>query len=741
MKGYFAYEWVGENEANNTQNNVRVLFKPTGFCNDAELASAIEKSLDAVLAPDIIAIICAESEIPELKKAFKRPELAQAVRRASSKVCIALCSFDKLGTIRLSKQICNPFTKLSSLLNKHTHRIRNAGLAALFSAPHVLVNAPPGFTFVKPSQKRDTYFIRTEEALTETENVQFLAFCLLHRIAKRQQQVKQAIDVIFIDSMAIATVAYALRDLYCSFYKQNHPRVESFHSHEGLAKLKSPLPGTSFCLISASSSMNLEAEWKRRTGCFSTEVVTLLTLNHARDSNNALHTLDGALGARSSSLASAALKDLPIVGERFLPEELLPKKVVLKKDKHKLLDADLIAKHLRLNCFSVQTRLDAAAKPRPIYFNGPQLLQINAFSEFLEKVLRQKVAASVQAVIYQDDEASRLLALECGKKVAQFAKRANPLPIYSQTDIESESVSLDEQDALIVVAAVVGRGTKLLSISRDLRNSHKGARTYIVGVQIAEVHSEITSLGHNLRYSAEGATISVESFLALAIGKGLSESYDAEYALSVGARPPLDSRHKLLPGSIEGLTKNCFLPSGSALDTPLYLRKDFAYWPACYEEGAEIGPAVLATVAAILQQARDKKFTEEENRLNTDAFQQVVLAPENFARYNDGIIQAALLRAAHPSELDYSRESASSSYMFEFLLKIFQQSSKRQGEAAAEFALALCTGRLKLRNEDFSRLKDMIAGLPHQDTLLAQLVKYMLGLASPVVDAQLPQGF
>lgn len=180
-----------------------------------------------------------------------------------------------------------------------------------------------------------------------------------------------------------------------------------------------------------------------------------------------------------------------------------------------------------------------------------------------------------------------------------------------------------------------------------------------MGVQIAETRAEITSLKHNLTYSAEDASIIVEPFLSFATGKGLSSSFEAEYHSNIGTMfesgSYLAQRHKHLPGSTEGLIHNCFLPSGPDLNTRLCLSKDFAYWPPCYkEEGADIGPAVFVTISSILQQAREKKFLNQENRLNTDAFQQVVLAPENFARYNDGIIQAALLRAAHPSELDYS---------------------------------------------------------------------------------------
>jgi hypothetical protein len=114
----------------------------------------------------------------------------------------------------------------------------------------------------------------------------------------------------------------------------------------------------------------------------------------------------------------------------------------------------------------------------------------------------------------------------------------------------------------------------------------------------------------------------------------------------------------------------------------------------------------------MLQRAREfNKFKDDGHRLASDTFQQVVLDPENFARYNDGVIQAALLRAAHPSELDYSSSDEVSHRMADLLSSIFRQHSRQQGEAALEFAFSLKTERLKLVRSDMERIQAEVENL------------------------------
>ncbi|WP_186156652.1 hypothetical protein [Burkholderia gladioli] len=522
MKGYFAFDWIFADGV--PGRNFHFLFKPPGKLNEANLADAIEAGLQNVNPPDVVTIICEAADADLIVSAFGERLLTQAANRASTKVCLCVCSFKRDGAVRLHRQLRNPIDELDSILKSQSTGIRKAGLKKLFDARRVFVVAPPGFTFVKPSHKRSTHFLRAEEALTEVESAQFLAFALLEKLNKRALAVGAKLDVIFVDTMAIASVAYALREIYCELYDLPRPRVVSFHSHDGLDEIDAPLYGTSFTLISASSSMNLEQEWKKRTRCHPDEVVTLLTLDcakHHEDALCALETPDDIGNGRQHRYGE--LKDLSIVGERFAPEDLLPKSVLLKKDKHRVESVarfcEAFAKSGRL---AVQARGSVpTAKVRPIYLDGWGLLENDEFVAFVDKILCQKTPASVSTIVYQSDAASHEIARRCAKRLQEVMNRVTPLDLLSDAEIEAQTKTPDPQGALLIVAAVVGRGTKLLSISRDLRDIHFGARTYVIGAQIAETATQVNALAPNLKHSATGANINVERFMGIAIGPGI----------------------------------------------------------------------------------------------------------------------------------------------------------------------------------------------------------------------------
>jgi hypothetical protein len=80
-------------------------------------------------------------------------------------------------------------------------------------------------------------------------------------------------------------------------------------------------------------------------------------------------------------------------------------------------------------------------------------------------------------------------------------------------------------------------------------------------------------------------------------------------------------------------------------------------------------------------------------------FQHALICPETFTRFNDGVIQAAFLRAAYPAELNYSVCQEMSHDMERLLLKWLHYSDQPAGAAAGEFLLAIAIGKLRLRRE------------------------------------------
>ncbi len=112
------------------------------------------------------------------------------------------------------------------------------------------------------------------------------------------------------------------------------------------------------------------------------------------------------------------------------------------------------------------------------------------------------------------------------------------------------------------------------------------------------------------------------------------------------------------------------------------------------------------TMSAVLQSAREHK--DHTRRLCPTGYESVVLAPECFMRFNDAVLQACLLRASLPSELDYSASPELSKLMRELLSKVFTRWDKDFGDAALEFAASIAVGSLRLTRSDMNALFDEV---------------------------------
>jgi len=80
--------------------------------------------------------------------------------------------------------------------------------------------------------------------------------------------------------------------------------------------------------------------------------------------------------------------------------------------------------------------------------------------------------------------------------------------------------------------------------------------------------------------------------------------------------------------------------------------------------------AVHFTNASVLQRLRANAFVPGERRIISNWFQQTILAPGNFGRFNDDVIQASLLRAAHPYELNFADSAEESRELGRLLRRV-----------------------------------------------------------------------
>jgi hypothetical protein len=159
------------------------------------------------------------------------------------------------------------------------------------------------------------------------------------------------------------------------------------------------------------------------------------------------------------------------------------------------------------------------------------------------------------------------------------------------------------------------------------------------------------------------------------------------------------------------------------------LRAGFAYWPEGYE-AAPFHPEVLATVAVLLQRARELDKLPDDRRLSTASYRQVVLDPENFARFNDGVIQGALLRCAHPSELDYRADHAASDFMRALILRALARATEEAGEGILEFLAALTTRRLQLAEAHLEEVVTAALNGEARPPKLQKAIRFLLDSAN-----------
>ncbi|MNG10285.1 hypothetical protein D3C84_937440 [compost metagenome] len=86
----------------------------------------------------------------------------------------------------------------------------------------------------------------------------------------------------------------------------------------------------------------------------------------------------------------------------------------------------------------------------------------------------------------------------------------------------------------------------------------------------------------------------------------------------------------------------------------------------------------------------------------------MLLSPEVFSRFDDGVIQAAFLHAALPTELDYRADETQSLAMSDIIFRLAAGYGYERGEAAMEFVMALAIEKIRLHKTEDTRLRQRL---------------------------------
>lgn len=699
--GFFCFKHEVTERGSEVPRVYAFAYKPPGPLKAGVLDQLILELCSGPRVPDAIVVLGVRGDVgDELHREIKSPATELSRGRIERRIALVSGRYDlrsgKVVVALLDQSFRKDWIRIKEVVEAHATDWLKSGLRTIFNPNEVVLRAPPGYAYQKPSGTRSEIFLKPDLGLKSSASVGFVALCLFDRVYARNARNIASLRTVYVDTMAISPVAYALKDLLSLAGFNGAYQIESFHSYGGMEEVPQPLQGTSLCIISASTSMGMHAQWIVDKGVAPQEVVTLLSLTSAKLSDRALLAIELAGQPTPPGPVQHSIR---IKGETFLPEQELARKVLLRDLVHRCDDE---VKHFHLfagkGVFDTYRRPAASgAASRAIFVDGSQLLNQSIFAGWLDRTLMQTVKASTKTIIFQEDSASQKLAQQvksaCETKLGLKAVAMVPARSLSTAKIE-------DAGGVIVCAAVIGKGSQLLEVSRTLRDKHTGPRLYLVGFQVTETRSELDTVRMNLVHSKE-ARHDFHRFGGVAVGTQLKTSFDQEkkrfYAQSAslaGLPSALSKRGKLL-GGVSAVGSSALLPHGAKAADAMNIRLSFAYWPTTYAVGPHHAE-VLGTIAVILQRAREDSKLASENRLWSATYQHVVLHPENFARFNDGVVQAALLRCAYPSELDYRADYSSSDFVKSLILRAIGRADEQAGEAVLEFLLALEQGRLQL---------------------------------------------
>ena len=615
------------------------------------------------------------SEIDSIRNSIERERIVKNSLERRPRMSASLVGFNSRG--KLEKPIYITEHREDVLLDRN--KIIRMGVRSIAKEnTAILHRAPENCVFEKPSGQRHLHYLRGGALVGSDSQCGFLAYSLLDKF-------DDEIKCIAIDTMAISPLVYKLIALKNVFNGVEwNPDVYSFHSYDGFAGRSAPdNPQKTYILISASSSGNMPRKIKDYWNIPESQICTLLAFDGNDEDafvGSILHMVEEPEEKKLDHLTPVR-----IVGEYFVPRQRKSKQFLLRA-KHAPRGIKDAMKHLyKTNLFKI--KID-----RGLWIDASELGEQECIKDWFRAATRRKAPASTSHVVYVDS-ASKGLAEAVSLKLSEY--RIN-------TEVIS-SISLGKKDetvhSVVVVSAVVMSGDKLLDVSRRLRNilGEDCSIAYFVGFYIPESHEKKEKFISSLTYSpAREFKYTFDCWQYFPIGKpdvGMW-SYERE---SLQEDEIFENCSRWKEVSQDEFT-NVFW---DGLDgEQLAIRRDFAFWPSKFDPGEASNAAVYFTILSVLQNAREKHgFLSSE-------YEAAVLDPECFARFNDGVIQASLLRGCERVELNYRGIKDASAFIRDLIISMIERAEPSPvNEALPEFLLALRLEKMRLEDEDVEIIK------------------------------------
>jgi hypothetical protein len=513
--------------------------------------------------------------------------------------------------------------------------------------------------------------------------------------------------------------------------------INTFESYHGLESFDFREVESSLILLSASTSSALESKVLEFQPRFQPkQIVTVFGKGCKPGSNilfDASHDSDclEVLGdcksyeSNESPHCQEGSIAIPMIGDQFIPVRSNSERVTLtisSGPKWLARSVELLCGNQVVRAFYRESTTLQATKN--IYFDLLPIVDDSTdtgsrLTQRLKRQLHQAVPSSTVRIIHTDDNTSRVLALSIRKHLSPESSRTPEPEVLSAKDID-DAPPLDS-GVTVVTTAAIASGSSLLSISRSLRTLQKnGAVTYISLLGRMPTQSAFEKLESDLRMGETANDYAfqvVESITVPQGGQNELTSWDDEIALINKITPSLpkseqkqfeDRLNILLDAQSckeRGLVNNLFW-SAPFSNKQLKLTDGFVYLPLKMNLQTISQADVFFIISSVLHQQR--QGAGNKSALRQTEYTRRTICPLMFNRFNDGVIQSSLLRAAQRPELNYSLDPQASLDMLNIIREAIAAKQQYKGEALREFTLALALKRLVLTDPDRKEAKKML---------------------------------
>lgn len=576
--------------------------------------------------------------------------------------------------------------------------ILQQGLTCLVQRNDVVQVAPAGHVFKHPSGTVNKIFIQARELAKSEPQLCFIGRLI---VAQLESAVKEDLCMVFIDTMSIYHYVHEALNFIGS-----SARIHSFHSYDDVKKIAPPTEPY-LVVISASTSGGMARQLHKDQRFDPRRLVTLVDMSSQGRSGCVLVALD-RIDKHLKKLTDTGVEtEIELVGEHFSSKAKPPRAVTLGIP-HTPKDLKAALSFFEVTGFSLLNGPKQPSGTRVISLTSPAMREGDVFDKWLNDEIRWSVSSSIDVIVHTNDDSSLALANRASAILAN-AKGAGPIVVLSSAAINQDT--LVGASGILVVTSLAGDGGQLREISRDLREYVDPLlpRHFLVGTGLPQSEEAWERLKQFLERNTSNRRYGFSARLVLPTGPDNSD--DAWRAMHRLAEK--SDMAELASDSIEStVVIESLQAAADALHTsangylskfdgsPLSLSEGFLFFDDVFKDRLHEVPAaaVFLAMSCAMQAARECKTPG--NQLKPSGYESVVISPECFLRFNDNILQASMLRASLPSELDYSASPHLSKLMKEFLEKVFDRYSHAYGAAALEFAAALATGRLRLKQSD-----------------------------------------